>query len=98
MRAALSPAQYAVFGRLVSGDAVLRAMEEVETKREGIFVMPKERITILSSYVYSASAEGGGTSGSNSRVQRCSASLAHCKAQVKGLQVDLHKCRAEKLP
>lgn len=33
----------------------LHALEGLEVHREGIFVMPKERITILSSYWYLAS-------------------------------------------
>jgi hypothetical protein len=30
----------------------MHAMEGVETTRQGIFVMPKERITILSTFMY----------------------------------------------
>lgn len=41
---------------MLSGEEVLEAMEAVETTRQGIFVMPKERISILSTYVYSASS------------------------------------------
>ena len=40
--------RYTVFGRVVRGDHVLSKLEQVETKREGIFVMPKERIEISS--------------------------------------------------
>lgn len=36
----------------------LRKMELVETKKQGIFVMPLERITILSSYVKLLETEG----------------------------------------
>ena len=43
--------QYTVFGRVISGDDVLAKLEQVETKREGIFVMPKTRITISSGEV-----------------------------------------------
>ncbi|GAQ77981.1 cyclophilin-like peptidyl-prolyl cis-trans isomerase family protein [Klebsormidium nitens] len=49
---------YAIFGRVIRGDEVLARMELVETTTEGIFVMPKERITILSTYVYSVNGEG----------------------------------------
>ena len=38
--------QYTVFGRVTRGMDALRRMEGVETRREGIFVMPKERVTI----------------------------------------------------
>ena len=86
---------YAVFGMMVEGDDVLQKMEEVETKREGIFVMPKDRIQIVSSYVYSAGGVGSAAGKSDAR---CSTSLSHCRAQVQGLQEDVHKCRREKLP
>lgn len=45
--------------RVVSGMETLRKMEKVETTKEGIFVKPKERITILSSYVKSSSSKDG---------------------------------------
>ena len=85
---------------MTSGDEVLTAMEGLETRQEGIFVMPKERITILSSYVYSVSAESatGGPGGRDSRIARCTTSLSQCKAQVQSLQVETQRCRAEKLP
>jgi cyclophilin family peptidyl-prolyl cis-trans isomerase len=58
---------YAIFGEVVSGLDPLRAMEEVETTTSGIFVMPRERITIHSTYIYDAAGDpdttvsGGGT-------------------------------------
>jgi len=42
--------QYAIFGEVTKGFETLTALEGVETTREGIFVMPKDRITILSTY------------------------------------------------
>ncbi|KAK3270461.1 hypothetical protein CYMTET_21144 [Cymbomonas tetramitiformis] len=48
--------KYTVFGRVVRGFDVLTKLEQVETKREGIFVMPKERITILSTYITTSGA------------------------------------------
>ena len=39
---------------VTKGLEVLTAMEQVETRKEGIFVMPKDRITILSTYTYYA--------------------------------------------
>jgi hypothetical protein len=62
---------------------------------------PQERIEIVSTYVYSASADasgvgaaggGGGGGGGDS------AALEKCQAQVKGLQLDMHSMRAAKLP
>ncbi|XP_074340000.1 peptidyl-prolyl cis-trans isomerase CYP23-like isoform X2 [Apium graveolens] len=44
--------QYAIFGKLTKGDDTLKKLEQLPTRREGIFVMPTERITILSSYYY----------------------------------------------
>ena len=37
---------------VTEGMDVMHAMEAVETRKEGIFVMPKERITIFSTFVY----------------------------------------------
>lgn len=50
-RAAHLDQQYTVFGKVLAGDDVLAKLEMVETKKEGIFVMPKERITISSAQV-----------------------------------------------
>uniref|UniRef100_A0A7C9DY70 Peptidyl-prolyl cis-trans isomerase n=1 Tax=Opuntia streptacantha TaxID=393608 RepID=A0A7C9DY70_OPUST len=44
--------QYAIFGKVTMGDETLRKLEELPTRKEGIFVMPVERISILSSYYY----------------------------------------------
>ncbi|XP_071928763.1 peptidyl-prolyl cis-trans isomerase CYP23 isoform X3 [Coffea arabica] len=49
--------QYAIFGKLTKGDETLRKLEQLPTKKEGIFVMPTERITILSSYYYDTEME-----------------------------------------
>ena len=44
--------QYTVFGKVLRGDAVLSELEQVKTKKEGIFVMPKTRITIARAVVH----------------------------------------------
>lgn len=44
--------QYAIFGKVTKGYETLARLEELPTKQEGIFVMPVERINILSSYYY----------------------------------------------
>eukprot|EP00754_Rhynchopus_humris_P042695 Rhum_TRINITY_DN2689_c0_g2::Rhum_TRINITY_DN2689_c0_g2_i1::g.7960::m.7960 len=44
---------YAIFGEVLSGHEVLTQMEKVETKTEGIFVMPKKRIEVVSTEIYS---------------------------------------------
>jgi hypothetical protein len=41
-----------VFGRVTNGWELLQRLEQVETKREGIFVMPKERITYVVTSFY----------------------------------------------
>jgi cyclophilin family peptidyl-prolyl cis-trans isomerase len=71
--------QYTIFGRVTRGMDTLHKLEALETRREGIFVMPKERVTIVSSYWYvdgspfklrgstsSGSSSGGSTSSSGS--------------------------------
>ena len=81
--------KYAVFGRIVSGDEALTAMEGMATKRDGIFVMPVDRITILSSYVkepYEASAS------------ECISELRECKRRADGLTVEIEKIRQKRLP
>ncbi|CAN6675954.1 unnamed protein product [Malus baccata var. baccata] len=49
--------KYAIFGKVTKGDETLKALEELPTHREGIFVMPTERITILSTYYYDTEME-----------------------------------------
>ncbi|XP_074335701.1 peptidyl-prolyl cis-trans isomerase CYP23-like isoform X1 [Apium graveolens] len=49
--------QYAIFGMVTKGDETLKKFEQLPTRREGIFVMPTERISILSSYYYDSEME-----------------------------------------
>ncbi|KAI5437523.1 cytochrome P450 monooxygenase 23, partial [Lathyrus oleraceus] len=49
--------KYAIFGKVTKGDDTLTKLEQLPTRKEGIFVMPKERITILSSYYYDTETE-----------------------------------------
>jgi cyclophilin family peptidyl-prolyl cis-trans isomerase len=44
--------KHTIFGEITSGYDVLESLQEVETVKEGIFVMPKERINIHSTYLY----------------------------------------------
>lgn len=44
--------QYTVFGQVTKGIHAVKSMEGVETVQQGIFVMPKERIGIHSTYLY----------------------------------------------
>ncbi|OAY84855.1 Peptidyl-prolyl cis-trans isomerase CYP23 [Ananas comosus] len=46
-----------LMARVTKGDDTLRKLEELPTRQEGIFVMPLERITILSTYYYDTKVE-----------------------------------------
>ncbi len=74
--------KYCQFGELISGFEVLDKLQELETTRRGIFVMPKERIEILSTYV---------TGGDN---KNC----AEENLRAESLAKELHEIRAAKLP
>jgi hypothetical protein len=90
-----------VFGKMVAGEEALTKMEQVETRREGIFVMPKDRIEILSTYVYTVGGGDDAAAGDgegSSRLKQLTASLAECHAQVQGLRLDLQSMRVAKLP
>lgn len=82
-------AKYAVFGRIVAGEEALAAMEAMPTKKDGMFVMPVERITIVSSYVkepYEASAS------------ECISELREAKRRADGLTVEIETIRQKRLP
>mmetsp|Transcript_65402 Transcript_65402/g.206693 ORF Transcript_65402/g.206693 Transcript_65402/m.206693 type:complete len:174 (-) Transcript_65402:209-730(-) len=83
--------QYAVFGMLTKGDEVLTALEQLPTKREGIFVMPRERISIVSSHVIE-DAGGGGDGGS------CEAQLDFMQRRLEASQIENAKLRKGCLP
>ena len=51
--------KYTIFGRVVAGDQVLSKLETLETKREGIFVKPKERVEVVSAVVMWSDGRGG---------------------------------------
>ena len=71
------------------------AVAQVETRREGIFVMPKERITIHSTYVTTA---GGGVDGGVNGAGGGGSELNKCEERNKSLLVELHSIRTRKLP
>ena len=74
---------YAIFGEVVEGLETLRSMEAVETKREGIFVMPVERITIHSTYMYGATKETAAAAAGS-----CTAEVLSALNQVRRELVD----------
>ncbi|WIA22708.1 hypothetical protein OEZ86_009671 [Tetradesmus obliquus] len=47
--------KYTIFGKVTQGMEVLHKLEGLETIKQGIFVMPKERVAIHSTYWYLAS-------------------------------------------
>jgi len=69
---------------LISGFEVLDELQKLETTKSGIFVMPKERIEIMSTYVTS------GGDGDNNCVEE--------KLRAESLAKELHDIRAAKLP
>ena len=64
---------YAIFGEVLSGHDVLTQMERVETKTEGIFVMPKKRIEVVSTEIYSRREKAADKGAAKSRVVSASA-------------------------
>ena len=93
--------KYAVFGEMVEGEETLRKIEAVETTKSGIFVMPKERIEILSTYVLREGAVSGGegeraapTTGSASDAEE----LRECRVRADSLAKELHEIREKRLP
>ena len=77
---------------LTAGWETLDAFERLETKQEGIFVMPVEEIVIQSSYVYSS---GSSESGGGSSVD---AQLADLQHRYNSQAQELEKLRAAQLP
>ena len=75
---------------VLKGFETLTAMEGMETTKEGIFVMPKERISILSSYVYSSS---GLETDAN-----CEERLAALQERFDAQAHHMHQMRLAKLP
>ena len=81
---------------VVCGDAfeVLKKLEQLETKREGIFVMPKERIEILSTYVI-----GGDENNTvDAECARAKKESREKQLRIDSLLRELHEIRASKLP
>ena len=73
---------------VLKGFETLTAMEGMETTKEGIFVMPKERISILSSYVYSSLETDA----------NCEERLAALQERFDAQAHHMHQMRLAKLP
>ncbi|KAK9812941.1 hypothetical protein WJX72_006104 [[Myrmecia] bisecta] len=77
---------YTIFGVVTKGLETLAAFEQLDMRTEGIFVMPKERITIHSSYVYTPSSSG------------CQQELADLQQRFDAQAARLEKIRSSRLP
>lgn len=89
--------QYTVFGIVTKGIETLDILETLPTKTEGIFVMPLDRIEILSTYVYiaaSTAADGNDDQGG----KLCTEVLREAHGRADGLAEMLHDQRMLKLP
>lgn len=78
--------QYTIFGRLTKGDETLKKFEQIPTRREGIFVMPTERITILSSYYY------------DTEMERCETERSILKRKLAASAVEIERQRMKCFP
>lgn len=79
---------------MTAGWSTLDEFEKVPTKKEGIFVMPKEPIVIQSTYVY---IPGGGVATYGS-VSECVDKLAGLQLRFDSLSKEMERIRASKLP
>lgn len=68
---------------VTKGFETLSKFEGVETTKEGIFVMPKERITIHSTYVY---------------CDKCEKEIAFFKHRIDSLSKEIEALRSARLP
>ena len=100
--------QYAVFGRMTAGEETLAKLEAVQTRKEGIFVMPKERISVISTYfrhggkagVGAGAGAGAGAAGGGDteRARKAEASLKEMQERYRAQEVELQRVRAKCLP
>ena len=85
--------RYTVFGEMISGDETLREMENAETRREGIFVTPRDRIEIISTYVKKVSAGANAVATGD-----CATALEDATHRANGLALELEEIRQKRLP
>ena len=79
---------------VTNGWDTLTNLEKVDTVKEGIFVMPKERITISSTYVISnPDAHAGGAATTD-----CQKALAALQERFDAQSHRIEQVRAAKLP
>jgi len=98
--------QYAVFGRMTAGEETLAKLEAVQTRKEGIFVMPKERVSVISTYFRHGGETGGGVGagagagaeGDAERARKAEDALKDMEERYRAQEVELQKVRAKCLP
>ena len=93
MSGILSPGNFCC-REVTGGFDTLTKLEEVETIKEGIFVMPKQRIHILSTYVYSDT----GSVSNHDAVSNCQHQLADLQERFDAQSKHVEHIRAAKLP
>jgi cyclophilin family peptidyl-prolyl cis-trans isomerase len=87
--------KYAIFGEVVDGmETTMRKIEQVETTKNGIFVMPVSRVEIEATYVVGGESRDceDGAGG------ECEEDLKECRARADSLATELHDIRHKKLP
>lgn len=78
---------------VTDGLPTLARFEELPTKKEGMFVMPEQRITIQSTYVYTP-----GISMNENRAHACEAELANLQQRFDAMSKQMHAARLRQLP
>lgn len=79
---------------VTDGLDTLAKLEGVATKKEGIFVMPKNRISILSTYTFSQL----GAEVENTVAMDCQRDLAELQERFEAQSHHIEQVRAAKLP
>ncbi|KAL4425779.1 hypothetical protein ABPG75_009795 [Micractinium tetrahymenae] len=90
--------KYAIFGEVTQGLETLSKFEELPTKREGIFVMPLERISILATFTYVVDDAPASRLGDGGGQKLCSEALASLQARFNAQATQLERFRKQQLP
>lgn len=73
-----------MFGKVTKGLEVVESFQSVETTKQGIFVMPKERTTIASTYI--APAEGQDAPTCDAKLKELTARFQHQAAELNAVR------------
>ena len=77
---------------------VVKSWEDLETKKEGIFVMPKERIEIMKTYVIDDASSSSSSSSVDDELHKTRAELEKMKSVAHDLHKEVQKKRQNLLP